>query len=53
MKRSDNHDKRLVGLLSLGDLAITEGQEPAGEALTGVSRPGGHHTQTGDSEARP
>ncbi|MDZ5699037.1 CBS domain-containing protein [Chelativorans sp. M5D2P16] len=48
-----NRDKRLVGILSLGDMAITEGLRPSGEALTGISRPGGRHTQTGDSEARP
>ncbi|MFC6487895.1 CBS domain-containing protein [Nitratireductor sp. GCM10026969] len=48
-----NRDKRLVGILSLGDMAITEGLRPSGEALTGISRPGGRHTQTGDSEAQP
>jgi len=47
-----NRDKRLVGILSLGDLAIAEGKEPAGEALTGISRPGGLHSQTGDGAAR-
>src|SRR5215212_5158185 len=34
-----NRDKRLVGILSLGDLAVTEGGRPAGEALAGVSQP--------------
>ncbi|WEX10190.1 CBS domain-containing protein [Chelativorans sp. AA-79] len=48
-----SRDKRLVGILSLGDLAFTEGKQPAGEALTGISRPGGRHTQTGgDGAAR-
>jgi len=31
-----NRDKRLVGILSLGDLAVTEGGRPAGEVLAGV-----------------
>jgi CBS domain-containing protein len=44
-----NRDKRLVGIVSLGDLAISEGPRPAGEALSGISRPGGGHSQTGGS----
>jgi len=42
-----NRAKRLVGILSLGDLA-REGstQDDAGEALCGISRPGGQHSQT-------
>ena len=40
-----NRDKRLVGIASLGDLARGGGGGAAGEALDGVSRPGGpHHT---------
>ncbi|MCT7377408.1 CBS domain-containing protein [Chelativorans salis] len=46
-----NRDKRLVGILSLGDLAFKEGPEPAGEALQGVARPGGIHRQSGDAQA--
>jgi CBS domain-containing protein len=42
-----NRDKRLVGILSLGDLAVMEGGETAGAALEGISQPGGRHTQTG------
>jgi CBS domain-containing protein len=42
-----NRDKRLVGILSLGDLAVMQGGQPAGEALTDISRPGGEHSQTG------
>jgi CBS domain-containing protein len=42
-----NRDKRLVGILSLGDLAVMQGSEPAGEALAGISQPGGEHSQTG------
>jgi CBS domain-containing protein len=33
-----NRDKRLVGIVSLGDLALTE-PEPAGDALTSISQP--------------
>jgi CBS domain-containing protein len=44
-----NRDKRLVGIVSLGDLAVSEGPRPAGEALSGISRPGGGHSQTGSS----
>ena len=41
-----DRNKRLVGILSLGDIAITR-REQAAEALSGISRPGGEHTQTG------
>jgi CBS domain-containing protein len=42
-----NRNKRLVGILSLGDLALEEGaQDEAGEALGGISRPGGEHSQS-------
>ena len=44
-----NRDKRLVGILSLGDLAIDESaQDEAGEALGGISRPGGQHSQSAE-----
>jgi CBS domain-containing protein len=42
-----NRDKRLVGILSLGDIAIRRDGTSAGEALRGISRPGGEHSQTG------
>jgi CBS domain-containing protein len=42
-----NRDKRLVGIISLADIAVTEGPGPGGEAIAGVSRPGGPHSQTG------
>jgi CBS domain-containing protein len=42
-----NRDKRLVGILSLGDLAVMQGGQPAGEALAGISQPGGEHSQMG------
>ncbi|HMN44326.1 MAG TPA: CBS domain-containing protein [Povalibacter sp.] len=42
-----NRSKRLVGILSLGDLAVDESaQDEAGEALCGISRPGGEHSQS-------
>ena len=35
-----NRDKRLVGIVALGDLAVDEADiEPAAEALSGISRP--------------
>ena len=42
-----NRDKRLVGILSLGDIAISPDSKEAGDALRGISRPGGEHTQSG------
>jgi len=42
-----SREKRLIGILSLGDLAIDEGaRDEAGEALGGISRPGGQHSQS-------
>ena len=47
--RSFNREKRLVGILSLGDLAIdATAQDEAGEALCGISRPGGQHSQSAE-----
>ena len=41
-----NRDKRLVGIISLGDMAQTDGDaERAAIALSGVSHPGGAHCQ--------
>ncbi|MCB4822770.1 CBS domain-containing protein [Roseicella aerolata] len=48
-----NRDKRLVGILSLGDIAMGEGPRPAGEAMAGISRPGGQHSQTGGPRSGP
>jgi len=42
-----NRDKRLVGTVSLGDIAFTAGPDQAGQAEAGISRPGGEHSQTG------
>jgi CBS domain-containing protein len=41
-----NREKRLVGILSLGDLANQTGNGHAGAALAEISRPGGQHSQT-------
>jgi CBS domain-containing protein len=40
-----NRDKRLVGILSLGDIATQRTETEAGQALCGISRPGGEHSQ--------
>lgn len=41
-----NRNKRLVGIVSLGDLAIANGPDAAGEALCEISKPGGQHSQS-------
>ncbi|MGH8670339.1 MAG: CBS domain-containing protein [Burkholderiales bacterium] len=38
-----SRDKRLVGIVSLGDVALKEGERPAGKAVKGISKPGGPH----------
>ena len=47
-----NRSKRLVGILTIGDLAVSEEGSPrmqkVGEALAGISHPGGAHSQTDD-----
>jgi len=40
-----NRDKRLVGIISLGDLAANGETAEAGKALGGISQPGGQHSQ--------
>ncbi len=42
-----DRNKQLVGILSLGDVAVETGGEGAGEALAAISRPGGAHSQSG------
>jgi len=44
-----NHDKRLVGIVSLGDMAMSDASGRVGEAVAGISQPGGQHSQTGGS----
>ena len=41
-----NRDKRLVGMLSVGDIALTRQKKAAAQALSGVSRHGGPHSQS-------
>ena len=41
-----DRDKRLVGILSIGDIAMTGEEGTAARALGGISRPGGAHNQT-------
>jgi uncharacterized protein (DUF2267 family)/CBS domain-containing protein len=41
-----SRDKRLVGIISLGDLAHAESSGAAAHALSGVSRKGGQHQQS-------
>lgn len=40
-----NRDKRLVGIVALGDLAVKE-KKAATKAVSGVSQPGGPHSQS-------
>jgi CBS domain-containing protein len=39
-----NRDKRLVGIVSLGDIAQREDAKTIGKATAGVSKPGGKHS---------
>ena len=41
-----NRDKRLVGIISLGDLAQTERSDRTAKALDQISQPGGEHSQS-------
>ena len=41
-----NRDKRLVGIISLGDLARKEDAGTTGHAISEISEPGGEHSQT-------
>jgi CBS domain-containing protein len=41
-----NREKRLVGIVSLGDLSRRADTSAAGDALRGVSQPGGQHSQS-------
>ncbi len=41
-----NREKRLVGIVSLGDVATKE-KKSATKAVSGVSKPGGPHSQKG------
>ena len=38
-------EKRMVGIVSLGDIAMSDGPQSSGVALCGISEPGGDHSQ--------
>jgi CBS domain-containing protein len=40
-----NRQKRLVGIIALGDIARVQADDGTGEALGAISRPGGQHAQ--------
>jgi CBS domain-containing protein len=40
-----NRNKRLVGIVALGDIALMQINSRTGAALSGISRPGGQHVQ--------
>jgi CBS domain-containing protein len=41
-----NPEKRLVGIISLGNLARNEDADKTGETVSHICEPGGHHSQT-------
>jgi CBS domain-containing protein len=42
-----SRDKKLVGIVSLGDVALYADSKQTDAAMSGVSEPGGPHAQTG------
>jgi hypothetical protein len=40
-----------VGIISLADMALAEGPEPVGQAICGISEPGGEHSQSLDGRS--
>lgn len=44
-----DHDKHLVGILALADIANTEGAEVAGTAVCGISEPSDQNSDVGGS----
>jgi len=40
-----NREKRLVGIISIGDLARNEDASTTGETVSSISEPGGEHSQ--------
>jgi CBS domain-containing protein len=46
-----NGQKRLVGIISLADIALAEGPDPAGHAICGISEPGGEHSQSANGKS--
>jgi CBS-domain-containing membrane protein len=46
-----NAGKRLVGIVSLADIAVADGPQCSGLALCGISEPGGDHSQASEIPA--
>jgi CBS domain-containing protein len=46
-----NHDKRLVGIISLGDLAVSQDGHASELALSGICQTGGLHCQSQSAQA--
>jgi CBS domain-containing protein len=46
-----NRKKRLVGILSMADVGLMGSGRIAGDAVSGVSRPGGPHSQSAEVES--
>jgi CBS domain-containing protein len=45
-----NREKNLVGIISLGDIALADGPDDAGDALCNISEPGGRHSQASNGK---
>lgn len=41
-----NRDKRLVGIISIADIAMAEEAQTTGQTVADISEPGGQHSQT-------
>jgi CBS domain-containing protein len=41
-----NRDKRLVGIISIGDLARNEDADTTAQTISNISQPGGEHSQS-------
>jgi len=47
-----SRDKRLVGIVSIGDIAVATGPEPAGAVVEAISRPSQQRSATGNQARR-
>ena len=47
-----DRDNHLVGIVSLGDIALMDGPAHVGAALCGISEPGGEHSQSEQARER-
>lgn len=48
-----DRDKRLVGIVSVGDMSLYVKPDETGQALRGISRPGGQHDQSEQATHAP